>query len=80
MLEKKPSNQHAKQEVENMGKDQGSSKTAKADIISKTAKGEGSQGVKEPDKDGLEQLYQPKDGKANVEYACRCILTAVPVN
>lgn len=61
-----------------MGKDEGSSKT---DISSKTANGEGSQGVKEPDKSGLGQpLYQPKDGKANVEYACRCILTAVPVN
>lgn len=53
-----------------MGKGEGSSKLAKADSSSKTAKVEGSQGVKKPDKGGLGQpLYQPKDGKANVEYA-----------
>lgn len=42
----------------------------KGDSSSKTAKDEGSQGVKKPDKGGLGQpLYQPKDGEANVEYA-----------
>ena len=55
--------------VEEMGNEEGRKKTAKT---------EGSQGVKKPDKGGLgEPLYQPKDGEPNVEYVCRRIFTDV---
>lgn len=49
--------------------------------VEKMGKSEGSQGERKPDKGGLGQpLYEPKDGEANVEYACHCILTAAPVD
>lgn len=56
-------------------------KMAKGETSSNTAEGQASQGDKKPDKGGLGQpLYQPNNGQANVEYACCCNPTAVPID